>query len=75
MAKFKIGDHVKCIDFDGATGRLVVSNVYRNGDDFIRINGENYGAYASRFVLADIVTQNAAAEYEEAMEFERLVNG
>ncbi len=36
-----------------------------------------HGAYTSRFVLVeyDIVPHDPAAEYEETMEFERLVNG
>ncbi len=89
MAKFKIGDRVKCIDFEGATGEylrelgdrpLIVSDVYIQNDDvFISVNGGTGmydGAYQKRFVLEDdIVTHDPAAEYEEIMEFERLVNG
>jgi len=82
MAKFKIGDRVKCIDFEGATGLnlrelgdvpLVVSDIYRDNDkDFISVNSVN--AYASRFVL-EVMPHDLAVEYEETMEFERLVNG
>ena len=86
MAKFKIGDRVKCIDFEGATGiylrelgdvPLVVTDVcMQSGDDFIYVNGGIDGAYEERFVLEeDIVSHDFAAEYEETMEFERLVNG
>ena len=89
MAKFKIGDRVKCIDFEGGTGfllrelgdvPLIVTDVYRyNNEDFICVNGRSrhpYGATPKRFVLEDdIVPHDPAAEYEETMEFERLVNG
>ena len=90
MTKFKIGDCVKCINFDGSAGReilllyggspIIVTDVYVDyGIDFICINGttdrNRWGVYAKRFEFAETETQLDATEYEETMEYERLING
>lgn len=88
--KFKKGDRVRCIDFDGATGRalekmptvLLVYGGHTNsyGEEFVTVGEDDpdarrESAYVTRFTLAASLTQDGAAEYEEAMAFDKLVNG
>jgi len=91
MSKFKVGDLVVAMQFDGPTGRYLVPNkVYRvaiigeinsaEGHlltlDGLYNNGEPVRAYDRRFELyISSKMDDAASEYEEAMEFDRLVNG
>jgi len=68
MSKFKVGDLVKCVNYDDVTGErllqygrdaiLTVTGVYRSSDiTFILVNGgrqeDHDGAYSTRFVLSD----------------------
>ncbi len=89
MTKFKVGDLVVATQFDGATGEyLSPDKIYRvlsiekeHTNCLLTLEGEitNSGdplkAYDRRFILHNSQKMDAATEYEEAMEFDRLVNG
>ena len=90
-SKFKVGDLIEAIEFDGATGRLLVpGKIYRvsvvavvgdrDKEGLLTLDGERnmsdepLRAYDRRFILHNLEKMDAS-EYEEIMEFERLVNG
>ncbi len=91
MAKFKIGDLIEAVHFDGATGKLLLpSKIYRISkvateegcDGYLLtlegeyIDGKLLKAYSRRFKLHNRrLSSPGDLEYEEIMEFERLVNG
>lgn len=83
--KFKVGDSVRCIDFNGSTGRtlrempqvLTVAGAYsKEGEQFLLVGEKALPAYSYRFVLAGSISGDQAAdEYDEIMLADKLVNG
>jgi len=91
MTKFKVGNLIRAIELDGLTGRYLLPNkIYRVAtigeinskqghlitlDGLYEKNGEPVRAYDRRFELYLETSYDAVTEYEEVMEFDRLVNG
>lgn len=86
--KFKIGDTVSCVTFNGVTGEelremssvLFVDFVDKAEDTFLVVRdgeGKRVTAHAYRFVHVGLppVPMNAAEEYDEIMLADKLVNG